>query len=198
MEKNQEYISALRQAVEEKLGQSVTSPTDFARLSDSLLAALGESLSVSTLKRLWGYVDGYATVRTSTLNVLSRYVGCRDWNEFCQSLADNDGSSFPEGDVVAMSTLAIGDCVEVRWAPGRRIVVKNLGQWRMTVVESERSKLPVGTTFTCAGMVNGEPLTLTQVEIPGTDRAQTYVCGKHGGITARRLPPVSGPAQGAR
>lgn len=198
MEKNQEYIEKLRQAVEEKLGQSVTSPTDFARLSDSLLAALGESLSVSTLKRLWGYVDGYATVRTSTLNVLSRYVGCCDWNEFCQSLADNDGSSFPEGDVVAMSTLAIGDCVEVRWVPGRRIVVKNLGQWRMTVVESERSKLPVGTTFTCAGMVNGEPLTLTQVEIPGTDRAQTYVCGKYGGITARRLPPVSAPAQGAR
>ena len=197
MEKNQEYISALRQAVEEKLGQSVTSPTDFARLSESLLAALGESLSVSTLKRLWGYVDGYATVRTSTLNVLSRYVGCRDWNEFCQSLADNDGSSFPEGDVVAMSTLAIGDCVEVRWAPGRRIVVKNLGQWRMVVVENVRSKLLVGTTFTCAGMVNGERLTLTQVEIPGADRARSYVCGKHGGITARVLK-VSGPAQDAR
>lgn len=197
MEKNQEYIEKLRQAVEEKLGQSVTSPTDFARLSESLLAALGESLSVSTLKRLWGYVDGYATVRTSTLNVLSRYVGCRDWNEFCQSLADNDGSSFPEGDLVAMSTLAIGDCVEVRWAPGRHIVVKNLGQWRMAVVENVRSKLLVGTTFTCAGMVNGERLTLTQVEIPGADRARSYVCGKHGGITARVLK-VSGPAQDAR
>lgn len=197
MEKNQEYIEKLRQAVEEKLGQSVTSPTDFARLSDSLLAALGESLSVSTLKRVWGYVDGYATVRTSTLNILSRYVGCRDWNEFCQSLADNDGSSFPEGDVVAMSTLAIGDCVEVRWAPGRRIVVKNLGQWRMAVVENERSKLLVGTTFTCAGMVNGERLTLTQVEIPGADRARSYVCGKHGGITARVLKAGS-PAQDAR
>ena len=196
MEKNMECIEALKRAVEEKFGQSVSSPTDFDRLHDSLQAALGESLSMSTLKRMWGYVAGYASVRTSTLNTLARYVGCRDWQEFCDAQSNPDTSSFPAGDLVAVSTLAIGDRVEVTWSPGRRIVAQYLGQWRMCVVESERSKLQVGTRFTCSGIVNGERLTLTQVEMPGIAQAQTYVCGKRGGITARIIA-ASDPAQDA-
>ena len=194
---NKEHIEALKQAIEDRFGQSVCSPTDFSRLSDALLAALGESLSVSTLKRVWGYVAGYASVRTSTLNTLSRYVGCRDWQEFCDTLTEHDSSSFPDGDMVAMSTLAVGDRVEVAWSPGRRIVARYMGQGRMCVVENLRSKLVVGTTFSCAGMVNGERLMLTQVELPGAVRSVAYECGRHGGITARVLPP-DGQAPDAR
>ncbi|MBR6284870.1 MAG: hypothetical protein IKR25_11350 [Muribaculaceae bacterium] len=185
--KKEEQIEALKQAVEDQFGQSVSSPADFARLGDELRAVLDDSLSVSTLKRVWGYVAGYASVRTSTLNTLSRYVGCRDWQEFCDTLSKPRSSSFPDGDMVAMSALAIGDLVELTWAPGRRIVARYMGQGRMCVVENMRSKLMVGTTFTCAGMVNGERLMVTQVELPGTLESLTYVCGKHGGITARVL-----------
>ena len=186
---NNEHIGALKEAIEDKFGQSVCSPADFSRLSDDLHSALGESLSVSTLKRVWGYVAGYASVRASTLNTLSRYVGCRDWQEFCDTLTKPDASSFPTGDVVAMSTLAVGDHVEVTWSPGRRIVARYMGQGRMCVTENVRSKLLVGTTFTCSGMVNGERLMLTQVELPGAIQSLAYECGKHGGITARVLTP---------
>lgn len=182
----QEELDALKRAVEDRFGQVLSTPHDFANLSGQLIEA-GNPLAVSTLKRQWGYVDGYNTVRPSTLNALARYVGCRDWQEFCDTLTDDDSSDFVMGDVVAMNTLAVGDRVEVRWKPGRRIVVQYLGQGRMRVVESERSKLKVGDTFSCAGMVNGERLVLTQVERVGSDQAQTYVCGKHGGIIARRL-----------
>ena len=188
MEITQEQSDALKRAVEDRYGQSLGSPTDFARFCDHLNSSLGESLSLSTVKRLWGYVTGYSTVRTSTLNVLSRYVGCRDWRDFCETLTDSDVSSFPMGDVVAMSTLAVGDCVEVTWSPGRRIVVQYIGQGRMRVIESLRSRLTVGSTFSCSGIVSGERLVLTQVEMTGVERAQTYVCGKRGGVTARVLP----------
>lgn len=163
------------------------SPADFDRLCVQLPAETGESLSVSTVKRIWGYVPGYATVRLSTLNILSQFVGFRDWQDFCQSLIDPDGSSFPDGDVVAMSALQVGDCVEVTWSPGRRIVAQYLGQGRLRVVENLRSRLVVGSTFSCNGIVNGEQLTLTQVELPGADCALTYMCGKHGGVTAHVL-----------
>lgn len=197
MEMAQVHIEDLKQAVEERFGQSINSPTDFARLCDELIATLGESLSMSTMKRVWGYVTGYATVRVSTLNTLARYVGCRDWQDFCNTLTNPDVSSFPISDVVALSTLTIGDRVEVMWSPGRRIVAQYLGQGRMRVVECVRSKLAVGTAFTCAGMLNGERLTLTQVETPGTNQVLTYVCGKRGGINARVLP-VNDPEQDAR
>lgn len=187
-EMTQEHIAALERAVEDQYGQTLSSPADFGGLCDSLKSTLGESLSMSTVKRLWGYVSGYESVRKSTLNTLSHYVGCRDWEDFCATLEHPDVSTFPTGDVVALSTLKVGDGVEVTWSPGRRIVVQYLGQGRMRVTESLRSKLTVGTTFSCAGMVNSERLTLTQVEIPGTDQALTYVCGKRGGITARVIP----------
>lgn len=196
MEMMQEQLAALRQAVEDRYGQAVNSPADFAGLCDQLALVQGEQISVSTLKRVWGYVRGYATIRMSTLNILSRYAGCRDWRDFCDTLTNPDVSSFPTGDVVALSTLRVGESVEVTWSPGRRIVVQNLGQGRMRVVESHRSKLAVGTTFSCAGFVNGEQLILTQVETAGTDLSLTYVCGKRGGITARILP-VNDPAQDA-
>lgn len=182
-----QQLEALQNEVERRFGQTVNTPTDFAALSDCLQRAIGETLSVSTLKRVWGYVIGYETVRPSTLNTLARYAGCRDWNDFCTTLDNPDGSDFPDGDVVAMSTLLVGDRVEVNWSPGRRIVAQYLGQGRMRVVESERSKLAVGDTFSCAGMVCGEQLLLTQVERASSDKALTYICGKGGGITARRL-----------
>lgn len=197
MEMMQEQLVALRQAVEDRYGQTIASPADFAGLCDQVALVLGEQISVSTVKRVWGYVTGYATIRVSTLNILSRYAGCRDWRDFCDTLSSPDVSSFPTGDVVALSTLRVGDCVEVTWSPGRRIVVQNLGQGRMRVIESQRSKLAVGTTFSSAGFVNGERLQLTQVEAAGTDHSLTYVCGKRGGITARILP-VTDPAQDAR
>lgn len=192
-----ENIEALKRAVEDQYGQSLCSPTDFNGLCDQLRHTLGESLSMSTVKRVWGYVTGYATVRLSTLNTLSRYVGCHDWQEFCETLDQPDVSSFPSGDVIALSTLKVGDNIEVTWSPGRRIVVQYMGQGRMRVTESLRSKLTVGSTFSCVGMVNGERLTLTQVEIPGTDKALTYVCGRAGGIKARVIP-ITYPAQDAR
>lgn len=187
MKVSQQQLAALRSAVENHYGQTLNSPHDFMCLAEQLQNDGAGSLSISTLKRLWGYVSGYETVYVSTLNVLSRYVGCRDWQEFCETLAEIDTSDFSLGEVVALSTLKVGDEVEVRWRPGRRIVVKYLGQERMRVVVSERSKLAVGDTFSCSGMVNGEPLVLTQLEHADADQVLAYVCGKRGGITARKL-----------
>lgn len=195
MEQYTEYVEALRRAIENKFGQSVSAPSEFERLRDSMFATLGETLSISTIKRVWGYVNGYESVRTSTLNTMARYVGFRDWKEFCETQANPDASTFPLQGVLVISTLAIGDRVEVTWSPGRRIVVQYMGQMRLCVVESERSKLTVGTKFTCSGMVNGERLTVTQVETPGAKQALVYTCGKHGGITARVLP-LNAPTRG--
>ena len=187
MEVSQQQLNALRNAVENRYGQTLNAPHDFMCLAEQLQNEGAGSLSVSTIKRLWGYVSGYETVYVSSLNVLSHYVGCRDWQEFCETLTDIDSSDFSLGEVVALSALIVGDEVEVCWRPGRRIVVKYLGQGRMRVIVSERSKLAVGDTFSCSGMVNGEPLVLTQLEHADADQVLTYVCGKRGGIIARKL-----------
>ena len=72
---NPQYITLLRQLVEESADHAIATSNDFIFLSGEIQGRLNENLSVSTLKRLWGYVDGYASVRPSTLDILARFTG---------------------------------------------------------------------------------------------------------------------------
>ena len=187
MNSNDNAIVRLRQDVERHFGHEVTGPHDFVELCDEIAAATNERISVSTLKRLWGYVEGYDSVRLSTLGVLARYVGCRGWSEFCDTLNSEETSEWNTESVIPVSTLRPDDRVEITWQPGRRMVAQYLGQGRFRVMERDRCKLVVGDTFSCAGMVCGERLVLTQVEHAGNNHVLTYVCGKKDGIQARKL-----------
>ncbi|MBO7609258.1 MAG: hypothetical protein J6S96_03530 [Muribaculaceae bacterium] len=187
MNTNDMAVERLRYDVEQRYGHQITGPHDFNELSDEIAAVTDERLSVSTLKRLWDYVKGYNTVRLATLGVLARYVGCRDWAEFCDTLTAEDTSGWHYAPVIPISTLKQGDRIEVTWHPGRRIVVQYMEQGRFRVLECERCKLAVDDTFSCIGMVCGEQLVLTQVQRIGSDCVKTYVCGKKGGIQARKL-----------
>lgn len=64
-------------------GQTLDSPTDYERLSADIQSKTGELISVSTLKRLFGYLKPGTVPRPSTLSVLSRYVGFSGWSDFC-------------------------------------------------------------------------------------------------------------------
>lgn len=79
---NPQHITLLRQLVEESADHSIATSTDFIFLSGEIQGRLKETLSVSTLKRIWGYVDGYASVRPSTLDILARFVGFSDGETF--------------------------------------------------------------------------------------------------------------------
>ena len=79
---NPQHITLLRQLVEESADHKIATSTDFIFLSGEIQRRLKETLRVSTLKRIWGYVDGYASVRTSTLDILARFVGFSDGETF--------------------------------------------------------------------------------------------------------------------
>jgi len=55
---------------------------DFEKLNEAILAATGVSLSVSTLKRVFGKVAYSNLPSTHTLNTLARFAGYEDWNDF--------------------------------------------------------------------------------------------------------------------
>lgn len=55
---------------------------DFEKLSDEIFDATGISLSISTLKRLFGKVSYNNLPSVYTLNTLARFVGFEDWNAF--------------------------------------------------------------------------------------------------------------------
>jgi hypothetical protein len=57
---------------------------DFEKLNAAIFDSTGVSLSVSTLKRLFGKVAYSNLPSVHTLNTLARFAGFEDWNEFRQ------------------------------------------------------------------------------------------------------------------
>ena len=50
------------------------SARDFDFLAEAINEKLHQTVSTSTLKRFWGYLPQYATIRTSTLDLLAQFV----------------------------------------------------------------------------------------------------------------------------
>ena len=65
------------------------SPYDFDMLEQDIEEKVsGSAINSKTLKRFFGYdqTDGASSVRLYTLDVLSRYVGYANWNEYLEHL----------------------------------------------------------------------------------------------------------------
>lgn len=79
---NPEDFERLKQEVETLVGRSVKTPKDFEFLSRQIEGYTNETISVSTLKRMWGYVASPCKPSKYNLNLLSRMVGYPDWASF--------------------------------------------------------------------------------------------------------------------
>lgn len=57
---------------------------DFEKLSEAILEKTGITLSVTTLKRIWGKLPYNNIPATTTLNTLAQFCGYKDWRDFKQ------------------------------------------------------------------------------------------------------------------
>ena len=183
MNKNAPEVIQLRKDVEAHLGMCPATPADFETLIAQIWLQLHENIALSTLERLWGYIEGANNTRRSTLNILSRYVGSRDWDDYTIHLkTEEHGSSNPFiADGVHTQDLQPGQKLEVTWLPNRRCVFRYLGNMRFEVVESTNSKLNSGDTFTSTFFLIGQPLYIDHLVLTGHTPV-SYVAGNNGGL----------------
>ena len=80
MEIDRPEIYELRLRIETSIKRKIQTPADFDFLRGIIWERTHEQISTSTLKRLWGYVDGIDNARNSTLNVLSKALGYENWD----------------------------------------------------------------------------------------------------------------------
>lgn len=172
-------IEYLKQLIAQTYGAPVETSSDFERLSNTIEETLKQSVSVSTLKRLWGYVSMAPKPRMSTLDILCRYVGRKDYRQLCIELQQS--SSFFSADKVFASELETGTKIMLGWQPDRLVTLVYLGQFKFAVIESVHSKLHEGDVLEFSSVLLGHPLYVGKVERAG-QVMQSYVAGRASGI----------------
>jgi hypothetical protein len=92
-------ISKLKTQIELQLqwGEStVWSNYDFEKLSEQIVEKTGVSLSVSTLKRIFGKVNYKSEPSLTTLNALSQFLNYDDWRDFLTQNPEISAVSVPK------------------------------------------------------------------------------------------------------
>ena len=181
MQKTSPEISELKQQIEESVGRKMKTSTDFIFLSGAIWERIHENLSTSTLKRLWGYVDGPDKTRDSTLDILSRFLGFSNWDDFISHISQNNGSDQVQTEYIKTDELSVGDLVSVSWKPNRRCTFRYLGDYKFIVEQAENSKLKAGNTFQCGLFIIGEPLYLNNL-VQGDNLPVAFVVGNKDGL----------------
>ena len=183
-------ITILRALVEQAADHRINTSTDFAFLSGCIQGRLRQTISVSTLERICGYVEGYQSVRETTLSILAQFVGYPDWSTFVADYCEvpsAQSSHRVDAPLVMASDVEAGARMAIEWNPGRHCVLRHLGDGRWMVVESVKSKLAVGDTFRCSRFILNQPLYLEDFR-HGNESPCLFVVGGRGGLTvAERL-----------
>ena len=182
MKYKDEDIQRLKEKVEIVAGKKIETPRDFDFLARQVEGYVNERLSVSTLKRIWGYIPSGSNPSRFTLDVLSRMVGYAGWDMFV-ACGNGEESSFRiVRRKLFTNSLNYGAMVRLAWSPDRVVTIRFEGQDLFTVVESQNSKLCVGDTFHCLQFIEHEPLFLSGLFRPGLPSGD-YACGLQGGVS---------------
>lgn len=177
-------IEELKSLVEQKYGKVLGTTTDFEEFSFQLEKALRYHLSASTLKRLYGYVNDTHKPRIATLDILSEYIGHKNYATFVKWLKTSTkyNSSFFQAPQLISHELSEDDIITIGWSPNRLLSLRYLGGSKYEVISSENSKLEVGDRFVTGCFIKEQPLYLPYIE-RDNEHLPSFVAGRNGGLT---------------
>lgn len=180
-----EDIVSLRLRIEEVLNRRIVTPTDYQFLADVIKERCHQSLGLSTLKRIWGYInDAGRDYKPSryTMCVLARFIGYRDIEDYLGSKGQPMVQSATYvGKTIDAMTIKPGTRLRITWSPNRVCLLNSLGNNSFEVLESINSKLLKSDIVTCMSMTQNAPLFFNRV-IRAGEQPMTYIAGSRTGI----------------
>lgn len=89
--------SAIRQKIEARYGKSLRYSKDCEGLANSINKFCNEHISVTTLKRLFGFAKSVEQPRLYTLDVIATYIGYNDWSSLLANIEKSENIAAPAG-----------------------------------------------------------------------------------------------------
>lgn len=191
IDSNLPEISTLRARVESHFEHQLKVHSDFDSLRDDIFSKTKEYISVITLERLWNYsTRGYANVARHTLDVLSKYIGCRNWEDFIKSLKEEGGieSDYFDAQTVDPMELQPGARIRIGWQPDRVCIIRYLGNHRFVAEDTANAKLQPGDTFRALSFQLHSPLYLEDLTgEDGIKKGVRYGVGLRNGLSMLQI-----------
>lgn len=177
-------ISELKTYVEQEFGRKPHSTNDFDELELAINTKVPDGISVSTLKRIWGYVKDKRKMRRYTLDSLARYIDFKDFDTFVNYLKTSTkyNSSFFNAMQIHSNELKTGQHLQIGWSPNRLLTLEYLGDSKYEIQKAENSKLKEGDRFITGCFIMEQPLYLPFIE-RNHEQTTPFVAGRNGGIT---------------
>lgn len=118
---------------------------DYGLLSMKILNATGRSIGVTTLKRLFNYINDDRKASAYTMNTIALYLGYNSWKEYVVS-KDIDSVWGFDDDTIYVNNLSIGTTMFIQYL-NRKVtfkVIEHEGNKVLQVTGSENSSLKIG------------------------------------------------------
>lgn len=178
-------VALLKIEFEKRFGRPIRTPKDFTEAVSFVFEKTKEIISDSTFRRLYKDTQTYKHVSYDILNILSKAIGYKHFQDFCDYLISSGikDSELSCGEhYIKADDLDIGDRIDIAWLPDRECSLKYLGDYRFEVEESVNATIVKGDRFSCRCFTLDKCLLVDDLEHDG-NRYESYVMGKSNGLT---------------
>lgn len=169
-----------------KYGKRVVYSADCAPLAAEI--GIGET----TVKRMLGLVGANSPERNrvphvSTMAILARWLGYDSYKSLLLEIGDrNFSSEFTPMECIDVKDLDEGSRLQIKYDPGRVIVMTYMGDGTFVINESKNSKLLKGDRIALVSLVLGQELIVKDV-VRGDSHLGSYRGAKDGGLTSIKV-----------
>lgn len=119
---------------------------DFEILSSLVFKETGRTIGVTTLKRLFNYINDDRKANEYTLNTIALYLGFLDWSELTKKINIDSIWGYDEDETVYIHSLEPGIHLDISYLDRKVsfVVVKRNGENILKVEKTENSSLHIG------------------------------------------------------
>ena len=171
----------IRERVENKFGQEIRYSKDCEVLANEISNTTTKKISVSTVKRLFGFAKGIEEPRLYTMDALAVYLGYKNYDELLLEFKSANSSEFEIVEEIRVDELNLNVELALHYEPNRRLKLRYLGDSKFELLEVVNSKLMEKDIVVVSHIVRDYPLFLANV-IRQEKNLGTYIAAKISGL----------------